>query len=150
MLTVSELQPAELELVDLHLPLSRLCQHAGGESTYLIAWDGELPVGHAHLAWSGTYLALPEIQDVFVLPDCRRRGIASLLTTAAEQAARARGFERISLSVSQSGNETARRLYERLGYTDAGREPVRVSGEIMLRGRPFAVDDTLGYLSKPL
>jgi mannose-6-phosphate isomerase-like protein (cupin superfamily) len=33
---------------------------------------------------------------------------------------------------------------------DAGLEPVRVSGAIMLRGNPFEVDDTLVYLRKPL
>jgi hypothetical protein len=52
--------------------------------------------------------------------------------------------------VSKDGNPVARRLYERLGYIDAGLEPVHVSGTIMLRGLPFEVDDTLVYLEKPL
>jgi GNAT superfamily N-acetyltransferase len=95
-------------------------------------------------------MALPEIQDVFVLPAERRRGIASKLTRAAEAEARSRGRDRISLSVSQTGNPDAGRLYEQLGYVDAGLEPVRVSGEILIRGRPFHVDDTLVYLTKSL
>ena len=117
---------------------------------YLIAWDADQPVGHAHIAWSGTHLAVPEIQDVFVLPEQRRRGIASELTRAAEADARSRGWDRISLSVSQDGNPDARQLYEKLGYVDAGLEPVRVSGEILIRGRPLQVDDTLVYLAKSL
>ena len=53
-------------------------------------------------------MALPEIQDVFVLPEQRRRGIASELTRAAEVEVRSRGWNSISLSVSQDGNPDAR------------------------------------------
>ena len=147
---MKQLEAADVAAVDRRLPLSRLRQPAEESSTYLIAWDGDQPVGHAHIAWSGTHLAVPEIQDVFVLPEQRRRGIASELTRAAEAEARSRGWDRISLSVSQDGNPDARQLYEKLGYVDAGLEPVRVSGEILIRGRPLQVDDTLVYLAKSL
>ena len=150
MVTVTELRSDDVELVDSRLPLNRLDQHSAGASTYLIAWDGEEPVGHAHLAWSGTHLQLPEIQDMFVLPELRGRGIGTTLVHAAEQAARDRGWGRMSLSVSRDGNPSARRLYEGLGYADAGVEPVRTVGVIQLRGRPFHVDDTLLYLTKAL
>src|SRR5689334_13142262 len=100
MSTVTELTPDQVELVDAYLPLNRLGQDAGDASTYLIAWEDGEPVGHAHIAWTGTHLGLPEIQDVYVLPDRRRRGIAGSLTAAAEQAARASGWREISLSVS--------------------------------------------------
>jgi GNAT superfamily N-acetyltransferase len=93
-------------------------------------------------------LGVPEIQDVFVVPEQRRRGIAVQFTEAAEQEARFRGWDTISLSVSERGNVAARHLYAKLGYSDAGVDPVRVSGTIMLRGRPLDVDDTLVYLVK--
>lgn len=147
---VRELERDEVDYVDDHLPLSRLDQYTRERSTYLIAWEGDRPVGHAHLAWRGTRLGIPEIQDVYVVPDRRRRGIASLLTRAAEDEARSRGSNDISLSVSKDGNPEAQRLYDRLGYVDAGIEPVRVVGTITLRGRPFDVDDTLVYLTKLL
>jgi len=147
---VSELKPSDVETVDRRLPLNRLDQHTRERSTYLVAWEGGEPVGHAHIAWNGTHLGLPEIQDVFVLPEKRRLGIATQLTHAAEEEARARGWNRISLSVSQEENVAARHLYEKLGYVDAGADPVRVSGQIILRGRPFDVDDTLVYLAKDL
>jgi GNAT superfamily N-acetyltransferase len=147
---VTVLQPEEVDEVDRHLPLSRLDQQRDEGSTYLIAWEDDRPVGHAHLAWSGTHLGLPEIQDVFVLPERRRRGIASRLTGAAEEEARQRGWDRISLSVSRDQNAAANRLYRQLGYVEAGVEPVRVLGEITIRGRPMAVDDTLVYLVKGL
>ena len=145
-----ELAPGEVAFVDSRLPLNRLDQQVEERSTYLIAWDEDEPVGHAHLAWEGTRLGIPEIQDVYVLPERRSRGIATLLNEAAEQAVRDGGWESVSLSVSKDGNPAARRLYERLGYTDAGLEPFHVSGSIVLRGRPFEVDDVLVYLRKPL
>ena len=83
-----------------------------------------------------------------MLPEHRRCGIATQLAYAAEKEARVRGWDRISLSVSQEGNAPARLLYEQLGYVDAGTNPVRVSGTISLRGRPFQVDDTLVCLTK--
>jgi GNAT superfamily N-acetyltransferase len=149
-IVVRELTANEVEYVDRHLPLSRLDQHVEQGSTYLIAWENDEPVGHAHLAWNGTQLGIPEVQDVYVLPEQRRRGIGTLLTRAAEDEARRRGWNAISLSVSEAGNPEARRLYESLGFGDAGIGPVRVSGTIVLRGLPLEVDDTLLYLKKPL
>jgi GNAT superfamily N-acetyltransferase len=146
---VRELTADEIERVDADLPLNRLCQYVEEGSTYLIAWDDDRPVGHAHIAWSGTRLGLPEIQDVFVLPDRRRSGVAVSLSEAAEPLARAAGWSEISLSVGE-GNLPARRLYEKLGYVDAGVEPVRISGVISIRNRPVEVDDTLLYLKKGL
>jgi GNAT superfamily N-acetyltransferase len=148
--TVRVLKPSEVAYVDSLLPLSRLDQQVEQGSSYLIAWEDDQPVGHAHLAWNETHLGVPEVQDVYVLPERRSHGIATLLNHAAEQEVRARGWDSISLSVSKDGNPAARRLYDRLGYVDAGVDPVQVSGTIMLRGRPFEVDDTLVYLKKPL
>jgi GNAT superfamily N-acetyltransferase len=150
MVSVSELKASDVAFVDQFLPLSRLSEQMGEGSTYLVAWDDRQPVGHAHIAWTGTHLGVPEIQDVFVLPGWRRRGIASQLTLAAEDEARARGWDCISLSASQEGNDAARRLYAKLGYVDAPVDPVRVSGVITIRGQPLEVDDTLVYLMKPL
>ena len=150
MVTVRELKPGEVESAARQLPLNRLPQHVEGRSTYLVAWEDTVPVGHAHIAWSGTHLGLPEIQDVFVLPELRHRGIASQLTHAAEAEARAQGWDRISLSVSQDGNPAASRLYAKLGYADVGAEPVRVLGQVMIRSGPLEVDDTLVYLVKEL
>lgn len=142
---VRPLAEDEIALVDARLPLHRL----GQAGTYLVAWSGDEPVAHAFVAWNGTKLAVPEIQDVWVAPELRRGGIASELTRAAEGEARRRGADRLSLSVG-IGNGPARALYEKLGYADAGAEPERVAGTIVLRGRAVEVDDTLLYLVKSL
>jgi ribosomal protein S18 acetylase RimI-like enzyme len=114
-----------------------------------VAWEGAIPVGHAHVAWSNTTLGIPEIQDVFVTERFRRRGVASELTRAAEKLAATRGHRKISLSFGVA-NEAARRLYERLGYGRAELAPQRIHGTIIIRGRPVDVDDTLIYLVKEL
>lgn len=149
MIDVRPLSENEVAEVDDALPLNRLDQWRREGSTFLIAWDEGRPLGHAHVAWDGTKLGAPEIQDVYVAEDARRRGVATTLTHAAEAEALARGYERISLSVG-TGNFAAQALYERLGFGDGGGEPERVHGTIMLRGEPFEVDDTLVYLVKQL
>lgn len=147
MIEIRALDPgntAETDAVDAVLPLSRL----DNVQTYLVAWDGERPVGHAHVAWVGGHVDAPEIQDMYVLPERRGAGIGAALVDAAERLASERGYDRMSLSVSEAGE--ARRLYERLGYRDAGVPPVRVEGTILIRGEPLEVDETLVYLVKPL
>jgi ribosomal protein S18 acetylase RimI-like enzyme len=149
MIQVRPLSEDEVAVVDDALPLNRLDQWRRDGSTFLIAWDEGRPVGHAHVAWDGTKLGAPEIQDVYVAGSARRRGVATALTHAAEAEALARGHDRLTLSVG-TGNFAAQALYDRLGFADAGLEPERVHGTIMLRGEPFEVDDTLVYLVKRL
>lgn len=132
-----------MAVVDARLPLHRL----GQPGTYLVAWAGGEPVGHAFVAWTGTKLGVPELQDVWVAPERRRSGVGTELTRAAEEEIARRGFDRISLSVG-IGNLEARALYERLGFRDAGLRPERVAGTINLRGRDVQVDDVLVYLVK--
>jgi len=149
LIRVRALTEGEVAVVDETLPLNRLDQWRHERSTFLIAWNDDRPVGHAHLAWDDTKLGAPEIQDVYVAEDVRRLGVATALTYAAEAEALARGHDRLSLSVGTS-NFAAQTLYERLGFEDAGLEPEHVHGTIMLRGEPFEVDDTLVYLVKRL
>jgi ribosomal protein S18 acetylase RimI-like enzyme len=148
-MNVRPLAEDEVELVDAHLPLNRLDHYRRGNSTYLIAWDGDVPLGHGHLAWPEVPGEPPELQDVFVPEHARRRGVGSAVTRAAEAKAAARGFDRLSLTVG-ADNAAARKLYERLGYRDTGRDPERIQGTITIRGEPFEVDDTLLFLERRL
>ena len=124
------------------LGLARLEQ---GDGFYLVAWEGDEPAGHAHLALTDP----PELQDVSVREEHRRRGVASALTAAAEGEARARGFNRLRLSVSID-NEAAQALYRGLDYRDIGVAPKRVQGTIQVRTGPIEVDDTLLTWEKAL
>jgi ribosomal protein S18 acetylase RimI-like enzyme len=132
---IRRLAPEEVDRVTAVLGLARLDQ---GDGYYLVAWTGEEPLGHAHLALTDP----PELQDVSVRPEHRRRGVASALTAAAEQAARDRGYGRLRITVSIE-NAAAQALYRRCGYMNAGIPPKRVLGTIQIRTGPIEVDDTL-------
>ena len=139
---IRELAATEVDGVGAVLGLSRLGQ---GDGFYLVAWEDDEPLGHAHLALTDP----PELQDVSVRPDHRRRGVASALAAAAEGEAAARGFSRLRLCVSID-NEPAQTLYRGLGYRDAGVPPKRVQGTIQIRTGPLEVDDTLLTWEKTL
>ena len=125
------------------LPLSRLRKPTG---EYLVAWESGDPVGHAHIEWG---MDPPELQDVFVLPSHRRRGVATRLTEAAEERVRTSGGAVLSLTVGE-GNAAARALYRRLGYVRTAEPPRRVKGTVVLRTGPIEVDDVLLPLEKRL
>jgi GNAT superfamily N-acetyltransferase len=125
------------------LGLARLPRDDG--SFYLVAWDGAEPLGHAHLALTDP----PEVQDVEVLELHRGRGIGTALVEAAERDAAARGFDRLTITVS-TGKPAVQALYERAGFHDAGAPLRRVTGTVLIRTGPLEVDDTLRTLEKPL
>jgi GNAT superfamily N-acetyltransferase len=142
MLQIRELAPNEVEQVGAVLGLARLEQ---GDGYYLVAWEDDEAVGHAHLALTDP----PELQDVSVRPEYRRRGVATALANAAERAVVARGSARLRLSVSVD-NDAALALYRQLGYADVGVPPRRVQGTIRIRTGTIEVDDTLLTLEKSL
>jgi [ribosomal protein S18]-alanine N-acetyltransferase len=125
----------EVERVAAVLGLARLDQ---GDGFYLVAWEDEEPIGHAYLALSDP----PELGDVSVRPEHRRRGIATALTAAAERESRKRGFDLLRLTVGID-NKPAQALYRSCGYVDSGLPPKRVQGTIVIRTGPLEVDDTL-------
>lgn len=63
-----------------------------------------------------------EILTLGVLADVRGRGIGRRLVEAVADKARARGAARLHLEVA-AGNAAARRLYDGLGFAEAGRRP---------------------------
>jgi ribosomal-protein-alanine N-acetyltransferase len=139
---IRRLTPDEIERVAAVLGLARLHE---GTGFYLVAWQDDDPVGHAHLALTDP----PELQDVSVLSSHRRGGIATSLTMAAEREARKLGFERVRLQVS-ADDGGAQALYKKCGYLDAGLPPKRIRGTIEIRTGPIEVDDTLLVWEKHL
>ncbi len=122
------------------LGLARLPRDDG--SFYLVAWDGDDPLGHAHLALDDP----PEVQDVEVLERHRGRGIGTALVETAAREAAARGYDRLTITVSV-GKPDVQALYERIGFRDAGLPLRRVTGTVLIRTGPLTVDDTLRTLS---
>ena len=141
-LLVRRLAADEVERVGTVLGLARLYQ---GNGFYLVAWENEEPLGHAYLALTDP----PELQDVQVRREQRRRGVASALMSVAEENALSLGFDRLRLEVGE-GNTAAHALYHSCGFADIGAPPRRVHGTIMIRTGPIEVDDTLLTWEKTL
>jgi GNAT superfamily N-acetyltransferase len=86
------------------------------DGVLLVARYGGEPVGTAGVRL--TDAATAELKRVFLLAEARGKGGAALLVTAAEDAARALGAERIVLDTRGDLVE-ARALYARLGYEES-------------------------------
>jgi GNAT superfamily N-acetyltransferase len=134
-IVVRRLTDGELDRVLVVLPLARLYQ---GNGIYLVAWENDEPLGHAYLALTNP----PELQDVQVRAEQRRRGVATIITRAAEEHARSLGLDRLRLQVSVR-NAPAQALYRRCGFVDIGMPPRHVQRTIVIRTGPIDVDDTL-------
>lgn len=139
---VRVLNGSEVVRVCQFLGLARLHQ---GDGRYLVAWIGDIPVGHAYLTLANP----PNLQDVEINEAYRRRGLARRLVDAAKSAALAQGARSIVLSVS-ARSPGAQSLYRSLGFEDTGRPPVEVRGTVQIRTGPIEVDDTLLTWEKKL
>jgi ribosomal protein S18 acetylase RimI-like enzyme len=103
----------------------------------LLAFDDQRAVGVA-VCFVGfsTFQARPllNVHDLAVRPGCRGQGIGEALLAAAEAEARRRGCGKLTLEV-QDDNHPARRLYQRVGFTDftlAGAElPTRFLSKLL-------------------
>jgi GNAT superfamily N-acetyltransferase len=89
-----------------------------GESVLFIAIDGTEPAGFAQLYPSFSSVSLARVfvlNDLFVLPARRKRGVASSLLAAAQSYAWAMGAARLSLNVARD-NQAAQAVYDRKGW----------------------------------
>ncbi len=123
-------------------------EQAVGRRIVFIGFLDDAAAGYGMLNWQPQYalyrrLGIPEIQDLNVRPECRRRGVASALIAQCEAEAVQAGKTDMGISAGLYPDYgPAQRLYVRLGYIPDGngvtydRQPVR-PGEI----RP--VDDDL-------
>ncbi|MCI4347860.1 MAG: GNAT family N-acetyltransferase [Thermoplasmata archaeon] len=137
----------------------------------LIAEVGGTPVGFLAAMvedFPGRYLRLEErpnlqghIDDIFVEPKVRNRGVGTALFMAAEKRLRAMGCDNLRLGVV-AGNEVARRLYRGLGFQetkigmrkDLARPPADWEAVRARRGRALrrlpATLLTVGAFRRPL
>ena len=80
--------------------------------TYVAEQDGSV-TGFATWAQTGGVI---ELEDLFVDPDCRRRGIAMALVGRISEVVRARGAQRLEVTA----NPHAMEFYRAAGFTDCG------------------------------
>jgi GNAT superfamily N-acetyltransferase len=124
-----------------------------GELVFLVAYFGNRVAGYVYIKWLSDYPAfaeksVPEIKDLRVLPEFRRRGIATGLLNEAEK----RIFERSSVTGIGVGLYAdygpAQRMYILRGYVPDGRG-ITYSEQTVKPGYDvFVDDDLLLYLTK--
>lgn len=116
----------------------RFAEQAAGRYRYFVAWVDDVAVGHAGLGlpddrnlwhlveygWCGV------VDDLFVEPGHRERGIGSALMVAVEAEAVGAGLPALALDTGvDDGYRPARSLYRSMGWVD--------------RGRPFIASSTV-------
>ena len=88
-------------------------------SLWLVALDGDMVVGYVG---SQTVIDEPDMMNIAVHPEYRRRGIAEALIDALVNALREKGSRALSLEVRAS-NDPAIALYQKIGFSQEGRRP---------------------------
>jgi len=97
-----------------------------GKRVILAAWNADAFVGHVTMKWQSEYDGfrrrhLPEIVDLWVQPECRRRGVARRLMDAVEARARLGRAKGLGLCVGVDEDaKPAQALYARLGFRPDG------------------------------
>ena len=102
----------------IELVLQQLLAGAGAPGAVWVAESGETLVGYliVVLVMSVEHQGLMgEIDEFFVLPEARSRGVGAQLLAAAEAALAERGCTRLQLQLG-SGNAPGRAFYQRRGY----------------------------------
>jgi len=146
---IKPLTADELESVETHINFDwaahqkhsdRLIKQEKGMAIYLVAWSDSIPVGHVLLEWSGTsdepmrsqlnYCS--NLEDLFVVPQYRSKGVGSSLLRDAENRVNQNGYPQLGLGVAVD-NTGARRLYQRQGYTDSGLGEYKTGGNYVDR-----------------
>ncbi len=127
----------------------RACFHqqTAGESTVLVAEIDQQFAGYLKIAWKPEYAlfaekGIPEIQDLNVLPEFRRRRVASKLMDQAEELV-ARISPDVGIGVGlHPGYNAAQRMYVLRGYVPDG-QGVTWKGDYITEGQRIVADDDL-------
>ncbi len=136
----------------------RLARQRAGGGVLLLAWLEDRPVGDVYLHLEPAtepevrrhLPGVPLLIHLEVLGPLQRRGIGTALIHAGEGTARRLGHRRLAMGVGLE-NHGARRLYERLGYTDWGHGTVETSWEEHDHtGQPVTVSETIHMLVRDL
>lgn len=120
-------------------------EHLSGIRHVLVAEVGETIAGYVTLIWESSYtgfseVGMPEISDLNVLPEHRRRGIGNTLLDAIERVAASRSAV-VGLGVGLYADYgAAQRIYIRRGYNVDGHGIV-CAGTPVPAGSSIRIDD---------
>ncbi len=126
-------------------------EHALERGKIYLVYENEVLCAFCVLNWKPRYslykkLGIPEIQDINVLPEHRRKGIATHLIKCCEDSARAKNCEYIGLSVGLSKDYgPAQILYAKLGYIPDG-NGITYDRQGVDAGKSYPMDDDLALM----
>lgn len=108
------LSEAQLEYMLGHFySLEKLNQNFDEGHQFLLAWQGQQPVGFAAFELEHKP-ASAHIHKLYVLPDVQGAGIGSQLISAIENTCKEAGQKTLSLNVNR--NNAAKQFYDKLGF----------------------------------
>jgi ribosomal protein S18 acetylase RimI-like enzyme len=102
----------------------RLMRQKLGDVEFLVVEVNDKVVGFCLLKWYGkeTHLEYPDIEDLYINENQRRRGYGSILIQECEFRARQKGYAKIGMTVNPKENPIALNLYKNLGYKPTGED----------------------------
>ncbi|HWS55595.1 MAG TPA: GNAT family N-acetyltransferase [Pyrinomonadaceae bacterium] len=106
--------------VDAEIVERNLRERTPGTAVFVAEDEGGRAVGFIHLVPRVDYYTGEEhghVSDLIVAREGEGRGVGAALMSAGEAWARGRGYRLLTLHV-YAGNERARKVYQRLGYTE--------------------------------
>lgn len=120
----SEELPPDVDITDSFLGISENYLDEGGEFLVGLSDDNIIATG----GFKPEDDSSAEIRKMAVHPDHQRRGYGERILVELEGRAEIRGFDQLVLETFESLT-AARRLYEKYGYVETGREPDREFSE---------------------
>ncbi|MDF5709469.1 MAG: GNAT family N-acetyltransferase [Nostoc sp. S4] len=114
----------------------------------------ETPVGHVLLHWDSDTpgepdavraLHIPRVEDLWVMPEHRGKGISRYLMNQVEELARSQGHTQIGLDVAME-DYFARTLYKRRGYKQVGIDEYKLSGVNTVDGKEYSWQENCIFL----
>lgn len=149
-----ELKSLNKNLVAKGLPnlhKQKLKEQKAGGSTWLVAWEKSIPIGHIQLRFSNKHLKnCAHIETLGVNEKYRKKGIASQLIKFAENLAKKEGHKRIGLSI-ETKNNFLKNLYLKRGYKDWGKGTImELWEELDDKGKQLKKREKCNYLLKNL
>jgi len=116
-------------------------------TVYLIQLKDQI-IGYASLLWTSQYShyrenEIPEIHDVWVHENFRKKGFGQNIIDYLEQVGRTQGYQQIGLGVGLYADYgSAQILYSKMGYVPDGRG-ITYKGGPVVPGEAYSVDDDL-------
>ncbi|MBU2101362.1 GNAT family N-acetyltransferase [Patescibacteria group bacterium] len=131
----------DIAILDKHLSFGtpgkhqkRVALQKEDKGLYLIAWEGDVPIGHVFIKLDGpgeqavkdAVGTFPNLEDLLVVEEKRERGVGTKIMKEVERQLCERNYKKLGFGVGIDELKTIE-FYKALGYGKADVEPFKVS-----------------------